>query len=55
VYPGGVQGTIGLRVQNRFNIGKYRCTRTRNEEEFGARRCRLAEEYRDGALRPFFL
>jgi len=28
VYPGVAQGTIGLRVQNRFNAGKYRCTRT---------------------------
>jgi hypothetical protein len=28
VYPGGAQGTIGLRVQNRFNLAKYRCTRT---------------------------
>src|SRR5690242_18237110 len=28
VYPGAVQGTIGLRVQNRFNSGRYACTRT---------------------------
>src|SRR5260370_38017119 len=28
VYPGGVQGTIGLQVQKRLNFGKYRCTRT---------------------------
>src|SRR6266850_1517171 len=27
VYPGGVQGTIELWVQNRFNLAKYRCTR----------------------------
>src|SRR5882724_11170355 len=26
VYPGGVQGTIELWVQKRFNFGKYRCT-----------------------------
>src|SRR5437016_13763943 len=28
VYPGETQGTIGLRIQNRFNFKKYRCTRT---------------------------
>jgi hypothetical protein len=28
VYLGAVQGTIGLRVQNRFNSGRYACTRT---------------------------
>src|SRR6267378_6432987 len=28
VYPGGTQGTIGLRIQNRFNSNKYRRTRT---------------------------
>src|SRR5436190_8204270 len=28
VYPGGTQGTIGLRIQNRFNFKKYRRTRT---------------------------
>src|SRR2546430_17631532 len=27
VYPGGVQGTIELWVQKRFNFAKYRCTR----------------------------
>src|SRR4029077_20869746 len=33
VYPGAVQGTIGLRVQNRFNNRKYRCTRTAVEKQ----------------------
>src|SRR5713226_7318352 len=28
VYPGGVQGTIELWVQIRFNFARYRCTRT---------------------------
>src|SRR6266481_9392391 len=28
VYLGGTQGTIGLRIQNRFNSKKYRRTRT---------------------------
>ena len=28
VYPGGTQGTIGLRIQNRSNSEKYRRTRT---------------------------
>src|SRR5206468_10873041 len=28
VYMGKVQGTMGLRIQNRFNIEKYRRTRT---------------------------
>src|SRR6267143_16619 len=27
VYPGGAHWTIELRVQNRFNAGRYRCTR----------------------------
>jgi hypothetical protein len=31
VYPGAVLGTIGLRVQNRFNSGRYACTRTFEE------------------------
>src|SRR5216683_1816079 len=31
VYLGKVQGTIGLRIQNRFNVEKYRRTRTRPE------------------------
>src|SRR5216683_6125068 len=31
VYPGGVQGTIGLRVQKRLNLEKYRRTRTRRK------------------------
>jgi hypothetical protein len=31
VYPGKAQGTIGLRVQKRFNFEKYRCTRTERE------------------------
>src|SRR5216683_6029393 len=26
VYPGAAQGTIGLRVQNRFNSSRYVCT-----------------------------
>lgn len=28
VYPGAGWGTIGLGIQNRFNAGKYGCTRT---------------------------
>src|SRR5713101_75540 len=28
VYPAMAQGTIGLRIQKRFNLEKYRCTRT---------------------------
>src|ERR1700722_5225895 len=32
VYPGAVQGTIGLRVQNRLNTRKNRCTRTAAEK-----------------------
>jgi hypothetical protein len=31
VYPGKAQGTIGLRVQKRFNFEKYECTRTEAE------------------------
>jgi len=31
VYPGVAQGTIGLRIQNRFNAEKYRRTRTELE------------------------
>src|SRR5882762_4830883 len=31
VYPGWTQGTIELRIQNRFNLKKYRRTRTRLE------------------------
>src|SRR5947209_9053353 len=31
VYLGKVQVTIGLRIQNRFNVEKYRRTRTRAE------------------------
>jgi hypothetical protein len=31
VYPGAVQGTIGLGIQKRFNIGEYACTRTFEE------------------------
>src|SRR5216683_2762505 len=38
VYLGKVQGTIGLRIQNRFNVEKYRGTRT--EAEIGTTGCR---------------
>jgi len=39
VYPGKAQGTIGLRIQKRFNFEKYRCTRTQPEiGTLGARR-----------------
>jgi hypothetical protein len=31
VYPGKAQGTIGLRIQKRFNLEKYGCTRTEPE------------------------
>src|SRR5712691_6164609 len=31
VYPGKAQVTIGLRIQKRFNLEKYGCTRTRPE------------------------
>src|SRR5712692_11136820 len=31
VYPGKVQVTIGLQIQKRLNLEKYRCTRTRQE------------------------
>jgi hypothetical protein len=31
VYPGKDQGTIGLRIQKRFDIKKYRRTRTRTK------------------------
>src|SRR5579859_5734413 len=39
VYPGAAQVTIGLRVQNRFNFGRYGCTRTFLKTGFG--RCDL--------------
>jgi hypothetical protein len=31
VYPGKAQGTIGLRIQKRLNVEKYRRTRTGSE------------------------
>jgi len=35
VYPGKAQGTIGLPIQKRFNVEKYR--RTRTGEEIGTK------------------
>src|SRR5439155_12012189 len=49
VYPGETQGTIELRIQNRFNFRKYRCTRTRLKT--GTKECAgLSKRYR---TRPF--